>query len=159
MNKIIKIIFIIYLTILFITLIRFEAIGSLKNNIIDMVPFNDYVLYPNVRDVFQNIFGNIIIFMPFGMYLSLISMKEHTIRYLPLIVLSSLTIEMFQFLLKSGYADIDDIIFNSIGGLLGILLTDLFYHISPKWTIRFILSISFLFGIPVILIFIKYYII
>lgn len=132
-KRIIKVIFVVYIIVLFMSLIRFESIGSVKSNDINIIPFSDYSDYPNVRDIFYNIIGNIIIFIPFGMYLNKLSSKTNTLLKFSVILVSSLIIEASQFFLKSGHADIDDLIFNSVGGLLGILITGfLDSYISEK---------------------------
>lgn len=43
-------------------------------------------------------------------------------------LLTSLSIETLQFLLISGVADIDDVIFNVIGAIFGYSLYRLFHH-------------------------------
>ena len=69
-----------------------------------------------------NIFGNIIAFMPYGFLLPLLN-KAYRRFYIILIlcVLFSLAVETAQLLLKVGVFDIDDILLNSFGGILGYL--------------------------------------
>lgn len=70
-----------------------------------------------------NIFGNIIAFMPYGFLLPLLN-KAYRRFYIILIlcVLFSLAVETAQLLLKVGVFDIDDILLNSFGGILGYLI-------------------------------------
>lgn len=70
-----------------------------------------------------NIFGNVIAFMPYGFLLPILKRtyrKFFTIAILSL--LFSLVIESAQLLLKVGVFDVDDILMNSLGGILGYLM-------------------------------------
>jgi glycopeptide antibiotics resistance protein len=75
-------------------------------------------LSPNVW--FFNLFGNLLAFMPFGFLLFFSG--RNRLSYKRITVLSSLLslfIETVQLGLGVGIFDIDDVILNSIGGLLG----------------------------------------
>ena len=70
-----------------------------------------------------NIFGNILAFMPYGFMLPLLN-KAYRKFYLITIlsILFSLVIETAQLLLRVGVFDVDDILMNSIGGILGYVI-------------------------------------
>ena len=73
---------------------------------------------------FRNVLGNICLFIPFG-YLITDMFWERTKKatvFIPLIVvvITSLTIEIIQMYIGRSF-DIDDIILNFIGGLVGYL--------------------------------------
>lgn len=65
--------------------------------------------------------GNIVIFVPLGAYLSLFKKDKRVIKSLLLIFIVSLFVEILQGILAIGASDIDDIILNCLGGLIGIL--------------------------------------
>jgi glycopeptide antibiotics resistance protein len=70
-----------------------------------------------------NIFGNVLAFMPYGFLLPLLNKayrKFYRIAFLS--ILFSLVIETSQLLLKVGVFDVDDILMNSLGGILGYLI-------------------------------------
>lgn len=70
-----------------------------------------------------NICGNVIAFMPYGFFLPLLNRayrKFHIIVILS--ILFSLIIETAQLLLKVGVFDVDDILMNSLGGVLGYVV-------------------------------------
>lgn len=68
-------------------------------------------------------FGNILWFIPLGLLLPLVYSKIRSINVIVIIVLAvSLSIEVIQWILNTGISDIDDIIFNLIGGLIGYFL-------------------------------------
>lgn len=69
-----------------------------------------------------NIFGNIFAFTPFGFVLPIISPNNR--KFLNIFLLSlemTLTIELFQLLLKVGTFDVDDIFLNTLGAVLGYI--------------------------------------
>ena len=70
---------------------------------------------------FGNVVGNIVIFIPLGTYLSLFKNDKRVITNLLFIFIVSLFVEIIQGLLGIGASDIDDIILNCLGGLIGIL--------------------------------------
>lgn len=70
-----------------------------------------------------NICGNVIAFMPYGFLLPLLN-RAYRKFYLIVIlsILFSLIIETAQLLLKVGVFDVDDILMNSLGGVLGYVV-------------------------------------
>ncbi|MFC5447475.1 VanZ family protein [Paenibacillus aestuarii] len=70
---------------------------------------------------FANVVGNIVIFIPLGTYLSLFKSDKRVITNLLFIFIVSVFVEIIQGLLGIGASDIDDIILNGLGGLVGIL--------------------------------------
>ncbi len=77
-----------------------------------------------------NILGNIIAFAPFGFFLPLLNRKYRKILYTTfLCFVFSLCVETIQLVLKVGIFDVDDIMMNTAGGILGYLTFLLFYRI------------------------------
>ena len=69
-----------------------------------------------------NIFGNVIAFMPYGFLLPLLNRTYRKFYAIVILgILFSLIIETAQLLLKVGVFDVDDILMNSLGGVLGYL--------------------------------------
>lgn len=69
----------------------------------------------------SNIIGNIILLIPMGVYIALFS--RHTFwRTVLSVALISLSAEVLQYSMQVGAADIDDVILNTLGGMLGIAL-------------------------------------
>ena len=67
----------------------------------------------------RNVLGNLIWFVPLGFFLRWLYSRLTWKGCLWLAAALSTGIELFQWLLQSGISDIDDIIFNTIGALLG----------------------------------------
>lgn len=67
-----------------------------------------------------NIMGNILAFAPFGFMLPHLNKKyRHFFFVLFLSALFSLSVELIQMLLKVGIFDVDDIVLNTFGGVIG----------------------------------------
>ena len=81
----------------------------------------------------KNILGNIIAFMPFGFLLPIATDK---INKLKLIVISSfllsLLFEIIQLLTGLGEFDVDDILLNVLGAVVGYM----FYRISVRFFVK-----------------------
>jgi glycopeptide antibiotics resistance protein len=70
----------------------------------------------------SEIVDNILVFVPFGVYLSELRPNTRFLwRFLP-IVAASIVFEAIQFAANIGRADITDVIDNSLGGLVGLAL-------------------------------------
>ena len=73
---------------------------------------------------YLNIVGNVVCFIPFGFLLPVMTKKKffHNVFFVVLCTaLFSFGIEMIQMLTRVGAFDVDDIILNSIGGLVGYI--------------------------------------
>ena len=77
------------------------------------------------------IIGNILLFVPFGFFLfiALYSVERPTIQTYVITTFGGLTfsclIEAWQYFLPNRVADVNDIIWNSVGALLGAILAHL----------------------------------
>ena len=72
---------------------------------------------------FNNLFGNVLVFMPLGFLTPLLFSKANSFkRILLMSILVSGCIELSQFILGVGISDIDDVILNVAGGVLGYLV-------------------------------------
>ncbi|WP_179395009.1 VanZ family protein [Lacticaseibacillus absianus] len=74
-------------------------------------------------DFWYQSLGNVVWFIPFGFGLPAVRRRRpRWWTVLTVSVLFSLVIETMQFLLYSGVADVDDLIFNTVGALIGAAL-------------------------------------
>lgn len=72
---------------------------------------------------FFNLFGNVLLFVPLGFLLPILFVK--TRRFSAIItwsILASLTIELTQLGTRLGYFDVDDLILNALGGVIGYVV-------------------------------------
>ena len=109
--------FIIYILLLF-ELVTSTDFESYSNN---FIPFKEMFRYELFSRLFiKNVMGNVLLFIPFGFFTSyLIKTKK---IYVPVILTAiiSITIETTQLYIGRIF-DIDDIILNIIGGIIGYL--------------------------------------
>ncbi|WP_283591897.1 VanZ family protein [Clostridium butanoliproducens] len=70
----------------------------------------------------KEIVYNIIIFVPLGILIEIVNKKSSMIRNVIYILLFSLFIEVSQSILAVGATDITDLLTNTLGGILGILI-------------------------------------
>lgn len=77
---------------------------------------------PENAEVYKDVLGNILIFIPFPfLLLFLLGFKNYR-RLLLLSFVSSAGVELLQFITNVGVADIDDILFNTLGAAIGKLM-------------------------------------
>lgn len=94
---------------------------------INLTPFKTIINYlsgdPTPRIAFKNLIGNIILFLPFGFLVPCLKQFFFSFKNILLSVISfSLLLEILQLLSHLGSFDIDDIILNSLGGIIGYIL-------------------------------------
>ena len=99
---------------------------------INLIPFKTIAFYLfgdlNLPTRIENLAGNIIGFMPFGFILPLLSKRFIKFKTITLATFSlSLAYELIQLLFGFGSFDVDDLILNTLGGLLGYLSIKLIY--------------------------------
>ncbi len=84
-----------------------------------------------------NIFGNVIAFMPYGFLLPLLNRAYRKFYIIAILsIIFSLLIEAAQLLLKVGVFDVDDILMNSLGGILGYLVFLISHSIYKGMEVR-----------------------
>lgn len=66
-----------------------------------------------------NVIGNVLCFVPLGIFLSSYLKDKNLFVIFVYVMMVSASIEVLQYLFYTGISDIDDIIFNTLGGLLG----------------------------------------
>ena len=100
----------------------YELTLAIRN--VNYIPFQTITNYlqgtyqVSTIDAWLNVFGNIIIFIPLGIYVQILVKRK---RITALVVLTTtIIIEAMQYILNIGATDIDDIILNFTGGMLGM---------------------------------------
>ena len=148
---------IIYIWLLFeiLTMTEFNSYSGYN-----LVPFSEIMRYEFGSKMFNyNVFGNILIFLPFGY---LIGEYVDPKKIWPVLIttfVTSIVVEFVQLQIGRSF-DIDDIILNVAGGIIGYLLyiglsainrhlpdffkSDLFYNII--WIVLIILFGIYIFG-------------
>lgn len=155
-RRITQILFVFYLLALtWIILLKMQFdFSSLKNmhiRNINLIPFGDS-LTVNGRISISEILLNIIAFIPFGVYLSMINCKWRFFqRVLPIFGVS-LGYEVLQYIFAIGGSDITDLIGNTLGGIIGIVLFWILHKILGRKTIKILNILAVIGTVCVVLI-------
>lgn len=117
-KELLMLIFIIYALCLF-HVVTYQDVNFGTNN---FIPFKEIFRYDFGTPKFiKNIVGNIIMFIPFGFFASYFLKSKKLTLPLILTIILTCTIETVQYYIGRVF-DIDDIILNVIGGIIGFLL-------------------------------------
>lgn len=120
-NILICLMFALYCVILFAILFR----ASRPTRELNLVPFRtigDFLTRFKITRIFiiSNLFGNIILFIPMGIYFSLFNQGTKNKRNVLCVCVISVLVEIVQYTFKMGTGDIDDVILNTLGGWIGV---------------------------------------
>ena len=117
-KELLALVFIIYVLCLFYV-VTFQDVGWSSSN---FIPFKEMFRYTLGSRLFiKNVLGNIIMFLPYGFFVAYyLDLKKPWTTFL-MIFLVSASIETTQLLIGRVF-DIDDIILNTIGGLIGFYI-------------------------------------
>jgi glycopeptide antibiotics resistance protein len=122
--------FIIYLLVL-IWIIFFKLHFSFAEmdriRIINLIPFQDSGLGAN--EIY-----NILFFIPFGIYISMLKNKWSFIIKVIIILCYSLSFEILQFIFAIGRTDVTDLLCNTLGGITGIGIYELSFKLFKNRT-------------------------
>lgn len=150
-------VFICYILLL-IKILFLSRISHLEHRSINLIPFYSIMEYisgssANIKAfAFSNVVGNIVIFIPLGTYFSLFKNDKRVTTNLLFIFIVSLFVEIIQGLLGIGVSDIDDIILNCLGGLIGILgYKFLLFILRDEKKVHTAITILSAIGLPCIL--------
>ncbi|MFC4165593.1 VanZ family protein [Epilithonimonas zeae] len=110
-------------TILFeIKTVPFETINEYSTNVIKF----------DKIEAIKNILGNIILFIPYG-FLGIIYPRLNQFKWLLLSFFLIINIvEFSQYYFKKGYADVDDVILNTFGAVIGFFIYKKWFIIKDK---------------------------
>lgn len=114
-----NLVFVIYALLLFQLLTSTEMN---TNSGLNIVPFTEIFRYKIGSKLFMiNVVGNILIFVPFGYFVSGYVKASKVSHILFISLLTSLTVELVQLQIGRSF-DIDDILLNVLGTIIGFLL-------------------------------------
>lgn len=125
------VLFLLYLAGLVYFLFFAEGLGRMEDTPYryNLVPLREILRFYNNVDVigyracFLNVAGNVLAFIPFGFFLPLVTRLRSAVVVTTLLTMAfSITIECVQLVTKVGCLDVDDVILNTLGGLIGAIL-------------------------------------
>ena len=126
-----KILFVLYIVFIIYFLIFsdwYGRTGEMQEYRYNLVLFREIRRFWNYRDqiglfaMFTNLFGNVIIFMPFGFFMPMASRYRSCFSPVFYSFGLSLCVETFQLLTRVGSFDVDDLLLNTVGGLAGYVI-------------------------------------
>ena len=142
-KAVMKLLFIIYMCVLVYVVFFAEAMGRTPQDgyVYNLTPLKEIKRFMKYiwdndalgRAARLNIFGNIIAFIPFGIYLPYTS--ESKLGFISTFLYTfslSLTIELVQLITRVGSCDVDDIILNALGGVIGYILWYIYTKLRKK---------------------------
>ena len=125
-REIMTLVFVIYVLCLFYV-VTFQDVSWSTSN---FVPFKEMLRYEFGSRLFiKNVIGNMLLFVPYGFFITYYLKLEKSYPALLLSLLISITIETTQLLIGRVF-DIDDIILNIIGGTLGFYICYPLYKLN-----------------------------
>lgn len=144
--------FVIYIISLFYV-VTFQDVSWSSSN---FIPFKEMFRYRIFSEMFyRNVVGNMIMFMPYGLFISYFLNLDKKKLIFGLSILVSITIEITQLMIGRVF-DVDDIFLNILGGLVGYyifrfvkyinskmphyLKTEMFYNIIISGVLIFVLT-------------------
>ena len=137
--------FVMYILCLF-QVVTFQDVSWSGSN---FIPFREILRYDvGSKLFFRNIFGNVLLFMPYGFFTGYyLKIRKPWISII-LVMVASISIEVTQLIIGRVF-DVDDIMLNLIGGVLGFYvyhILDLIEDVMPKslkkdWLISIIVII------------------
>ena len=131
-KEIFNLLFILYILCLFHA-VTYQDVSWASAN---LIPFKEILRYDFWSSLFyKNIFGNLLLFLPYGLYITHYLDLKKPLSVMSYAFIISLSIELIQSIIGRVF-DVDDIILNIIGALLGYFiyrLFDRFEDILPDW--------------------------
>jgi glycopeptide antibiotics resistance protein len=109
----------------YITLVEFQGDPG-----VNLVPFRQIMVdvHEGGRNFVVNILGNLGLFVPVGLALPLLRSRPTRAWHAGLVAMAlSLAIELAQFALGKRVADIDDVLMNTVGGVIGFAAGSFFH--------------------------------
>jgi glycopeptide antibiotics resistance protein len=153
---VIWVVLVLYLVFLLKLVLFSRPLGSERSlNLIPFATISDYVFSSSAgvkRFAIGNVIGNIVAFVPLGAFLPLVRRKTRIRTNLLIVVCASVAVEIAQGVFGLGASDIDDVILNSLGGVIGILFFTLLYVLLRSWSrVITVMAVLSLLAVPILL--------
>ncbi len=126
-----KIFFVLYVAFIIYFLIFsdwYGRTGQMQEYHYNLVLFKEIKRFWEYRDqvgifaMFTNLVGNVVIFVPFGFFMPMASRYRSFFSTAFCSFGLSLCVETFQLVTKVGSFDVDDLLLNTIGGIIGYIV-------------------------------------
>ena len=118
-KELLSLIFIVYILCLF-QIVTAQDFNNFSGN--NFIPFREILRYDIGSRLFlKNVLGNILLFIPYGLFIGIYLDLDKFSKAFMLISIASLSIETTQLVIGRVF-DVDDIILNIIGGMIGFYI-------------------------------------
>ena len=122
--------FAIYILCLFQVVTFQDDVQWSSNN---FIPFTEITRYSITSHLFwKNVVGNMIMFLPFGFFISYYLRAEKLKLPIILTLIASIAVEFVQMCIGRVF-DVDDILLNLLGGTIGFYIYNMFTKIGNKF--------------------------
>lgn len=148
-NYLTKVLFIFYIfALIWIILFKmqFSFKGLVTSRSINLIPFGESMMVNGMIDV-KEIIANVLIFIPFGIYISMLKSEWTFIKKVGSGFIISFAVEILQFIFAIGASDITDIIGNTLGGIIGIGIFYAFYKVFREKATKIINVVALIFTV------------
>lgn len=137
---VINIFFIYFLVLIELTICKRGTleIGFQNKFYVNYIPFRETINmfkdnFMGIGNALYNVVGNILLFVPLGFFIPLLFSKKNKISSVALYgACTSILIEAIQLITSNNLTDIDDVIFNTLGAILGFFT----YNLLNKTKLR-----------------------
>lgn len=119
--------YMLFLTWVILFKLQFSLRAIDRARALNLVPFH-YEDSDNPGFRFKEVMDNVLIFIPLGIYLSMLWKNMKLMTKAGIIIAVSLSFEILQCILHIGVSDITDLLTNTAGGLIGIGI----FHLTLK---------------------------
>jgi glycopeptide antibiotics resistance protein len=107
--------------------------GNQSYETYNLIPFSTIYFFLSGKVHFlislYNLTANIVLFIPYGIFLMMKGFKSSKIEYIYLPIVAIAVVECLQYITRRGSLDIDDLLLNFVGVVLGYLLHPVFRRV------------------------------
>ncbi len=128
LTKILLVIYVLILTWIIVFKMQFSMEHLPYIRSINLIPFAESVII-NGKIYLGEIINNLIVFIPVGAYIGILGKEEKFYKKVIPIISLTLIYEIAQYILHIRATDITDIIMNTSGGIVGIVIINILYKI------------------------------
>ena len=152
---VIWVVFVFYLALLLKLLLFSRPLGSERSlNLIPFATISGYLFSGAAtvkRFAIGNVIGNVVAFVPLGALLPLLRRRIEIWTNLLIVLCASVAVEIVQGVFGVGASDIDDVILNTLGGLVGILFFTLLRALLRHWSrLITVMAVLSLLAVPIL---------
>lgn len=144
-SKKITLILMIFYLIALIWVIIFKLEFSIKElpqiRNINLIPFNQPAIVNGKTDI-SEIVLNVLAFIPYGLFIHILMDEKSILKKLLIIFATSFIFELIQYIFAIGASDITDIISNTSGGIIGVVVSMFMEKLLRENWIKYINIVS-----------------